>query len=160
MNISTRTAEPVVDPAAEAASAEQMAALQTEIDSFKTEERQRNDRVDRTRMIEKALGDVREAEKSLRRETVNVAKYETALAVMKKVNRALDAMPDEVIGARPSINPLNRTPDLVDDLAEALDEILDASEPVINQRIDKARAALRRYEDDLARARAQVNSLR
>jgi hypothetical protein len=160
MNISMRTAEPVVDPTEEAASAEQMATLQAEIDSFNTEERQRNERVDRTRLIERALGAVREAEAGLRRENVEVAKYEAALAVLKKVNRALDNMPEAVIGAQPPADPTSRTPDLLGDLAEALDEILDASEPVINQRLDKARAAVRRYEEALAQARAQVNSLR
>jgi hypothetical protein len=160
MNVSTKSPEPTVTPEQEQASKAMMAELEAELAGFNAEERQRAERADRANMLERTLSAVKTAEAGLDREQQTLAKLDAGLAALKKIEKVLAHLPNDVPGAMPSVRPENRLPDAVDDIGAYLEDVVEMSADAITQRRERALELAGRYERDLKTAREQLAALR
>ncbi|HEY0874855.1 MAG TPA: hypothetical protein VGD94_15380 [Vicinamibacterales bacterium] len=162
MKVSRYADEPVADAAQAAAGAAALAELEAEIASVDQAEKNRREAVERDRAIRQAVQMGTDAEAELRRLRGQLTTLDGALAAMSKVAKAITTIPDGVQGARPTVVLGSDRVGLadIDDIAEFLGDVVDASVPRIQERRGRIASAIEKYEQQLADAQARARELR
>jgi hypothetical protein len=128
-----------------------LAALDAELAGFNAEEQARAQRAVRARQLEQALGTVRDATENVERLTEQLQKYDSALAALRRVRKAVEGIPEQTIGGGPSLNMYSTKvgTEILDDVGDHLHQILNATVPLVQDRRDRTAESIRKTQERL-----------